>query len=142
MASGAPVADATVELWVQGQISSGTISASRRESADHARRVTPAGSSGAENRTAGYVPNSAYAALRLDVPCVDPHDGFVPVVSDWVTLDGERATIPPIRLQPLQKLARQINDRQDARLPAPGSSSRLVVPLRRPMPKGALRYPI
>ena len=39
-------------------------------------------------------------------------DGFVPFVSDWVTLDGERATIPPIRLQPLQKLTGQIKDRQ------------------------------
>ena len=29
------------------------------------------------------------------------HDGFVPFVSDWVTLNGERAAIPPIRLQPL-----------------------------------------
>ena len=40
------------------------------------------------------------------------HDGFVPFVSDWVTLDGERATIPAIRLQPLQKLTGQIQDRQ------------------------------
>ena len=40
------------------------------------------------------------------------HDGFVPFVSDWVTLDGERAAIPSIRLQPLVKLTGQIKDRQ------------------------------
>jgi hypothetical protein len=38
--------------------------------------------------------------------------GFVPFVSDWVTLDGERATIGPIHLQPLQKLSGQLRDRQ------------------------------
>ncbi len=36
----------------------------------------------------------------------------MPFVSDWVTLNGERAAIPPIRLQPLQKLTGQIKDRQ------------------------------
>ena len=39
-------------------------------------------------------------------------DGFVPFISDWVTLNGERTAIPDIRLKPLQKLTGQINDRQ------------------------------
>ena len=69
------------------------------------------------------------------------HDGFVPFVSDWVTLNGERAAIPAIRLQPLQKLTGQINDRQGRASPAPGSSCRPVVPRRRPMPKGDLHWP-
>ncbi len=38
--------------------------------------------------------------------------GFAPFVSDWVTLGGERTTIPPIRLQALRKLAGQVHDRQ------------------------------
>ncbi len=36
----------------------------------------------------------------------------MPFVSDWVTLEGERVTIPAIRLQPLQRLSGQIKDQQ------------------------------
>ena len=39
-------------------------------------------------------------------------DGFVPFVSDWVTLNGERTAIPDIRLKPLQQLTGRIHDRQ------------------------------
>ena len=38
-------------------------------------------------------------------------EGFAPFVSDWVTLDGERATIPEIRLLALRKLAGSVRDR-------------------------------
>ncbi len=40
------------------------------------------------------------------------HDGYLPFISDWITLDGQRATVPDIRLQPLRTLTGQIRDRQ------------------------------
>jgi CarboxypepD_reg-like domain len=52
------------------------------------------------------------------------HDGFVPFVSDWVTLNGERAAIPAIRLQPLRQVTGQINDRQGR----PVAGARVFVP--------------
>ena len=36
----------------------------------------------------------------------------MPFVSDWVALNGERATIPEIRLQPLRKVTGRVHDRQ------------------------------
>ena len=53
-------------------------------------------------------------------------DGFVPFVSDWVTLDGDRATVPPIRLQPLQNLAGRVQDRQGHAIAGGGYSCRGV----------------
>ena len=38
-------------------------------------------------------------------------DGYLPFVSDWVTLTGKRTVIPPIRLRPFQMLTGQIEDR-------------------------------
>ena len=52
------------------------------------------------------------------------HDGFVPFVSDWVTLERRSAAIPAIRLQPLQKLTGQIQDRQGR----PVAGARVFVP--------------
>ena len=51
-------------------------------------------------------------------------DGFVPFISDWVMLSGERATIPAIRLQAFQQLTGQINDRQGR----PVAGARVFVP--------------
>ncbi len=39
-------------------------------------------------------------------------DGFEPFVSDWVTLEGERTTVPAIRLRALRRLAGAVRDRQ------------------------------
>ncbi len=39
-------------------------------------------------------------------------EGFEPFVSDWVALEGERTTVPPIRLRALRKLAGVVRDRQ------------------------------
>ena len=56
-------------------------------------------------------------------------DGFVPFISDWVTLNGERAAIPDIRLRPLQKLGRDRSTTDKAaRSGAPAPSCRLVAP--------------
>ena len=41
--------------------------------------------------------------------------GFVPYVSDWVRLDGERADDPPIRLLPLQRLSGRVQTSRAAR---------------------------
>ena len=112
-ASGQPLADVPVELWVQG---SGTLPSDLLDSLGN-RRITPdeivrldpqplkTGPQGAFQTPPTLLSGSTY---RVSIR----HDGFVPFVSDWVTLDGERAAIPAIRLQPLQKLTGQIQDRQ------------------------------
>ena len=138
-ASGQPLADVPVEVWVQG---SGTLPRKHR-SIGRSRpteilRLDPqplkTGPQGAFQTPPTLLSGSTY---RVSIR----QDGFVPFVSDWVTLDGERATIPPIRLQPLRKLTGQIKDRQGRAVAGAGSSSRPVVPRRRPMPKGDLRWP-
>ena len=40
------------------------------------------------------------------------HEGFAPYLSDWVTLEGDRTSVPPIRLQALRMLAGSVRDRQ------------------------------
>ena len=40
------------------------------------------------------------------------HDGFAPFVSDWLTLSGDRTTVPSVRLRRLRALAGQVCDRQ------------------------------
>jgi hypothetical protein len=52
------------------------------------------------------------------------HPGFVPYFSDRLRLDGERATIPPIRLQALRMLSGRIQDRQGG----PVAGARVFVP--------------
>ncbi len=112
-ASGVPLVGVPVELWVQG---SGTLPTGVRSGRGD-QRITPdeivhldpkplkTGPQGAFQTPSTLVSGSSY---RVSIR----HDGFVPFVSDWVTLNGERASIPPIRLQPLQKLTGQIKDRQ------------------------------
>ena len=68
------------------------------------------------------------------------HDGYLPFLSDWVTLDGERTTVAPIRLEPYRTLSGKITDRQGragSRTGLPGGpcSSRW-----RPMPKAGSRW--
>jgi len=112
-AFGVPLADVPVELWVQG---SGTLPSdlgdprgNRRITPDEILRLDPqplkTGPQGAFQTPSTLLSGSTY---RVSIR----QDGFVPFVSDWVTLNGERTAIPPIRLQPLQKLAGQIKDRQ------------------------------
>jgi hypothetical protein len=109
-ASGPPLAGVPVEVWVRGW---GTFRAAlrvpHRETPDALLRFdqvpVKTGPQGAFQTPPTLLNGSTY---RVSIR----QDGFVPFVSDWVTLDGERATISPIRLQPLQKLSGQIKDRQ------------------------------
>jgi CarboxypepD_reg-like domain len=124
-ASGAPLAGVPVELWVQG---SGTLPtgvqngfADRRITADTTVRLEAqplkTGPEGAFQTPPTLLDGSSY---RVSIR----HDGFVPFVSDWVTLNGERAAIPAIRLQPLRQVTGQINDRQGR----PVAGARVFVP--------------
>ncbi len=124
-ASGQPLADVPVDVWVRG---SGTASFSvrinQRATPDAVVRLDPhplrTGPQGAFQTPPVLLNGSTY---RVSIR----HDGFVPFVSDWVTLDGERAAIPAIRLRPLVRLTGQIKDRQGhavagARIYLPGGS--------------------
>jgi hypothetical protein len=112
-ASGEALGDVPVELWVQG---SGTLPAGirngrgdQRITSDEMVRLDPqplrTGPQGAFQSPGILLSGSTY---RVSIR----QNGFVPFVSDWVTLNGERAAIPPIRLQPIQTLSGQIRDRQ------------------------------
>ncbi len=112
-ASGVPLADVPVELWVQGadirRNDFGEGLPSRRITSDEVihldRGPLKTGPQGTFQSPSTLLVGSTYrVSIRLD--------GFAPFVSNWVTLSGDRAAIPPIRLQPLQKLAGQIKDRQ------------------------------
>jgi RNA polymerase sigma factor (sigma-70 family) len=112
-ASGVPLANVPVELWVQGadirQNNTGAPGGDRRMTLDEMIRLDQeplkTGAQGAFQTPSNLLAGSTY---RVSIR----QDGFVPFVSDWVTLNGERATIPHISLQPLQKLSGQIQDRQ------------------------------
>jgi hypothetical protein len=112
-ASGQPLTDVPVEVWVQA---SGTLpsdlgfsTGNRRITRDAILRFDPqslkTGPQGAFQTPATLLSGSTY---RVSIR----QKGFVAFVSEWVTLDGERAEIPLIRLQPLQKLTGQVKDRQ------------------------------
>ena len=111
--SGVPLANVPVELWVQGadirQNNVGVPGGDRRMTLDEIIRPDQeplkTGPQGAFQTPFNLLSGSTY---RVSIR----QDGFVPFVSDWVTLSGERATIPRISLQPLQKLSGQIHDRQ------------------------------
>jgi RNA polymerase sigma factor (sigma-70 family) len=130
-ASGEPLAGVPIEVWAHG---SGTLSSDLGFSFGN-RQITPdavvpigrevlkTGPQGAFQTPSSLLAGFAY---RVSVR----HEGFVPFVSDWVTMAGERATVPDIRLQPLLNLTGRINDRQGravagarAFLPAGGPSA-------------------
>ncbi len=137
-ASGQPIADVPVEVWVQG---SSTFMASTRTN----RSITPdailrldpqplkTGPQGAFQTPPTLLSGSTY---RVSIR----HDGFVPFVSDWVKLDGERVTIPPIDSSRSGSWRGRSRTGNATRSPAPGSSCRPVVPRPRPTPKGVSRW--
>ena len=111
-ASGQPLAGVPVELWVQG---SGTLPGDVLALGD--RRITRDAIIRLDRETLKTGPQGAFqtpsALLNGSIYRVSIRkDGFVPFVSDWVTLNGERTAIPDIRLKPLQKLTGQVKDRQ------------------------------
>ncbi len=112
-ASGEPVADVPVELWAQGadirRNDFGIPGGDRRMTIDDIIRLDPqplkTGPQGTFQTPASLLSGSRY---RVSIR----RTGFVPFVSDWVTLDGERVTIPPITLRPLRNLTGRIQDGQ------------------------------
>ncbi len=113
--SGAPLAGIPVQVWVQGpkilrsDFSAGDPFGNRRITPDEIlpfdQSPLKTGPQGAFQTPATLLSGSTYRVIIR-------HEGFEPFVSDWVTLSGDRAAIPPIRLQPFQKLAGRITDRQ------------------------------
>jgi hypothetical protein len=109
-ASGEPLADIPVEIWVRGH-SLGTVPGTSQAlpiNPDEVVHLDPqplkTGPQGAFQTPPALLGGSTY---RL----VIRREGFAPFVSGWVTLDGERATMPDIRLQPLQQVTGRITDR-------------------------------
>ncbi len=114
-ASGAPLADVPVELWVQGakivrsDFAPADPFGNRRITPDEILRFDPeplkTGPQGAFQTPPNLLSGSTYRVIVR-------REGFQPFVSDWVTLSGDRTVIPPIRLQPLETLTGVIKDRQ------------------------------
>ena len=114
-ASGTPLPDVPVEVWVQGakmvrsEFAAADPFGSRRITPDEILRFDPeplkTGPQGAFQTPSTLLSGSTYRVIIR-------HEGFQPFVSDWVTLTGDRAAIPPIRLQPFQRLTGRITDRQ------------------------------
>jgi hypothetical protein len=110
---GQPIADVPVEIWVRaaGAKPSGVGMVRAR------RRLAPTdvvtfdsdsprtGAPGAFQTPSSLLRGSTY---RVSIR----HEGFVPFVSDWIELDGDRTTIAPIRLRALRKLVGSVHDRQ------------------------------
>ena len=119
-ASGAPLAGVPVEVWVQGakilrsDFSSADPFGNRRITADERLQLDheplKTGTQGAFQTPSTLLTGSTYRVIVR-------HEGFEPFVSDWVTLSDDRAAIPPIRLQPLEKLTGRVKDRQGRSLP-------------------------
>ena len=128
-ASGEPLAGVPVELWVQGPnvfwSDFGDPRGNRRIVPDETLRIAPeplkTGPQGAFQTPSTLLGGSTYrVAIRKD--------GFVPFVSDWVTLNGERAAIPDIRLHAIQRVTGRITDRQGRAIAGAGSSCRRAAP--------------
>ena len=133
-ASGQPMANVPVEVWVQG-------SSTFRASAVPITRIMPDAILRLNPQPLKTGPHGAFQTPPILLSGLTyrvsiRQDGFSPFVSDWVALDGERVTIPPIRLRPLRTLTGQIKDRQGRAVAGAGCSCRPVVPRRRPTPKG------
>jgi hypothetical protein len=111
-AFGQPLAGVPVELWVQGSgtLPSGVLAIGNRQITGNAivrldQEPLKTGPQGVFQTPSTLLSGSTY---RVSIR----KGGFVPFISDWVTLSGERTAIPDIRLKPLQKLTGQIKDRQ------------------------------
>jgi hypothetical protein len=127
--SGQTLADVPVEVWVQG---TGTVPGAilnRRITQDEVVRLDPpalrTGAQGAFQTPRTLLGGSKY---RVSVR----RDGFVPFVSEWVAMEGDRTTIPEIRLRGLRTVTGRVIDRQGRAIPGvrvflpsggPGTSS-------------------
>ena len=112
--SGQPLGDIPVDVWVRA---SGTLPTEVPRAHRGRGRSTPTevvffdsdpprtGPQGAFQTPSTLLGGSTY---RVSIR----QAGFEPFVSDWVTLDGERTAIPPIRLRALRTLRGFVGDRQ------------------------------
>lgn len=127
--TGEPLSDVPLEVWVRA---AGTrpmgVGAPRFR-----RRSTPTEVVLFDGDSVRSGPQGAFQTSRTllggSTYRVSIHrEGFAPFVSDWVTLDGERATIPEIRLWALRKLAGSVRDRRGQ----PVAQARVFLPSRGP----------
>ncbi len=111
--SGQPLHDVPLEVWVRAAGTTpsdlGMIRARRNATPTAAVTFTSepprSGPDGAFQTPMELLSGSTYReSIR--------RDGFAPFVSDWVTIEGDRTAIPPIRLKALRKLAGSVRDRQ------------------------------
>ncbi len=111
-ATGQPLAHVPVEVWVRESGAVPESIANRPITPTEPLRFEPpslkTGPQGAFQTPPTLLNGSAYRV------CIR-HDGYLPFLSDWVTLDGERTTVPPIRLEPYRTLRGKITDRQGLR---------------------------
>ncbi len=107
--TGEPLGDIPVEVWVRGAGAVAGDPARRRITPDALVRLDPApiksGPQGTFQTPPKLLGGSTY---RVSIRC----DGYVPFVSDWIKLDGERANVQPIRLRALRNVTGRIEDGQ------------------------------
>jgi hypothetical protein len=111
---GLPLAGVPVDVWMQGSGTSKSGVGDQRVTPDAVLRLgeTPlkTGPQGAFQTPPKLLGGSAYrVAIR--------QAGFQPFISDWVRLDGERASIPDIRLRRTYMLSGVVKDRQGREIP-------------------------
>ncbi len=109
---GQPLADVPIEVWVRA---SGALSrpgyAANRSRITHTE-VVAFGSESVRSGPGGAFQTPAKLLRESTYRVSIRREGFEPFVSEWVTLDGERSAIAPIRLRALRTLDGFVRDRQ------------------------------
>ena len=105
--AGEPLGDIPVEVWVRGVGSVAGDPVRRRITPDEVVGLEPApiksGPQGTFQTPPALLEGSSY---RVSIH----RKGYVPFVSDWIKLDGERANVQPIRLRALRNVTGRIED--------------------------------
>ena len=111
--AGQPLHDVPLEVWVRasGATPAGVGMARARRRATPTEVITfnsepPRSGSQGEFQTPTELLNGS--TYRVSIR----HKNFAPYLSEWVTLEGDRASVPPIRLKALRSLAGSVRDRQ------------------------------
>ena len=120
--AGEPLGDIPVEVWVRGAGSVAGDPARRRITPDEIVRLESgpikSGPQGTFQTPAALLGGSRY---RVAIH----REGYVPFVSDWIKLDGERASVQPIRLRALRNVTGRIEDGQGRAI----AGARVVLPV-------------
>jgi Carboxypeptidase regulatory-like domain len=122
--SGQPIAGASVAVWLGAPLL-GRLGGPRRTSAEFAPvemiRFDPgpveSGPQGAFQSPPTLLTGSTYRVVVRK-------DGFEPIASEWVAMDGERAVVSPVRLRALRAVVGEVCDRQGG----PIASARVFLP--------------